>query len=284
MRTFMLVLFTALFVSACALACAPAAAETQGRTPAAGLDSGGSGAPDSDSGPDAKAGEPGPGEAEGGEPGEAQGCESCGGKHGKIKGLIEKGREFGHEKELRGAIGAIGLLSVLMIILFCGVSVFGLQLLVLMTFPAAVEKVSKTIDDRRIFSFALGLVNCVFLWLLVMVLGKSGGPAGGVAVLFLLVLCAAVFMGLTARARFMGSKAVSMAGFGANPVSQLFFGWLIIFFVGNIPIIGWVLALYWACSGVGGLVLSTFSGGKTKQPPQARIDPKDEYQSPVVTI
>ncbi len=285
MRTSLLIQSAAAVLLACAaFACLPVHAETASGVPAAGLDSGGSKEPGPDSTPPA-------GRAEGSAPAQSAGKDGasegsgCGeGESDAANGRWGKGFRFGREKEIRGALGAVGLLSAVVILLLCGVSVFAFQMLVFMTFPAAIERMSKTLSERRLFSFVLGLVNCVFLWLLVVVLGKTGGPAGGFAVVFLLLLLFAVFLGLTARARIMGAKAASMAGLGSNPVLHLLLGWWTMFFVGNIPIVGWTLALYWGLSGTGGLVLSLFSGGAPRNPPAAGAEPKDEYQSPVVKI
>ncbi len=257
-----------------------ALADSQAKgVPAIGLESGDSPAADGEKAQPEKAAEPVPpgkkdGDADRKDKDQAPGLDRSG-EDGSGKQFMIR-----HRKELEGAVGAIvGMAFILM----SGVALFALQFLMLITFPAGVERIRTSIEEKRLFSFVLGLVNSVFLLLLIGVLGKAGGPAGGFAVLFLFALIFLAFVGLVGRARQIGGKAAAAAGFNPNPALSLLMGWGIVFFVGIIPVVGWVIAAYWCVSGVGGVVLSLFPG-QGKGNTAVKIEPRDDFESPVVKV
>jgi hypothetical protein len=173
------------------------------------------------------------------------------------------------------------VLAGLAILFLAGMALFALQFLFLTTFPAAAGRIQKQVETRRLFSFILGAVNVVFLLLLIGVLGHAGKGGGALAGIFLFIGIFGVLAGMLGRALQIGARASAVAGMGENPVLHLVFGWWTIFFVGIIPVVGWLLALYWAVSGVGSVVLSLFGGiHKAPEPTPS----SDEFQSPEVKV
>jgi hypothetical protein len=50
-----------------------------------------------------------------------------------------------------------------------------------------------------------------------------------------------------------------------NTVANLAIGWWVLYLVGIIPIVGWILFAYWATSGIGAVLVSLF--GRSKRTP-----------------
>ena len=175
------------------------------------------------------------------------------------------------------------VLAGLAFLFLAGMALFALQFLFLTTFPSAAGRIQKQVETRRLFSFILGAVNVVFLLLLIGVLGHAGKGGGALAGIFLFIGIFGVLAGMLGRALQIGARASAVAGMGDNPVLHLVFGWWTIFFVGIIPVVGWLLALYWAVSGVGSVVLSLF-GGTQKDKAHEPTPSSDDFQSPEVKV
>jgi hypothetical protein len=198
------------------------------------------------------------------------------GKGRRLGKLGERMRQDG-DADMAGMIGFFGLL------VLGGLSLFALQILLLVTMPAAVERVQAAVETKRLFSFVLGLVNTIFFLLLSGVLAHAGPGGGLLSAVFFFAFLFLVLFGLSGKALQIGGRTGALAGFGPNPLLNLTLGWWTIFFVSLIPFVGWVLALYWGISGVGAVILGTIGdrgGSKGSEAPQ----PQDDFQSPTVKV
>ncbi|GEM_PF-3136520 len=167
--------------------------------------------------------------------------------------------------EMRKSLaGALGLLAGISLVVLAGFSLFAFLLFMLIVFPGVVERVRQGGEGRPLFVFFLGLVNVIFVLVLVGALA-NGGKAGGVLslVIFVAFLFVVVF-GLSGRAQSLGARTLVLAERRPNPVQNLVVGWWILFLVGILPVVGWILFLYWAIAGVGGVLVSLF--GKETTP------------------
>lgn len=162
--------------------------------------------------------------------------------------------------------GAVHLLAAVSVVGLSGFSLFAFLLLVLVVFPSPVEKVRTGMESRPVLSFFLGLVNSVFVLLVVGALAHAGGAGGALGGLLLLAFLMVAILGLSGRAQILGARALALADRAPNPVTNLAVGWWVLYLVGIIPFVGWVLFGYWAASGVGGVLVTLFgrSGASRK--------------------
>jgi len=158
----------------------------------------------------------------------------------------------------------LSLLAGVSVIGISGLSVFAFLLLTLIAFPGTVERVREGLETRPWFASGLGLVNVVFVMFLVGALANAG-PAGGIlGFLIFLAFLGLVVFGLSGRAQALGARAMVLADHKPNSVLNLAIGWWVLFLVGIIPFVGWVLFAYWAVNGVGAVLVTLF--GRARKP------------------
>jgi hypothetical protein len=180
----------------------------------------------------------------------------------------EKHRGSGHaQKSLQGAVSLLAGVSV---IALGGLSLFAFLLLIAIAFPTSVTKVREGMEARPWVSLGLGAVNSVFVLLLLGALAHAGGPGAVMGTLILLAFLMMAVFGLSGRAQNLGARAMVLADRKPNTVANLAIGWWVIYLVGIIPIVGWVLFAYWATAGIGSVLVSVFSRGKQEaKPPES---------------
>lgn len=164
------------------------------------------------------------------------------------------------------------LVAVLVYLIYMIVSscLVGWSLLVLAVGRRRVETTSKTLQDRPLASFVMGLL-CLGWLLLSLGLAKPLGGLGGLLVLFTLsalVICALV--GLPAILFGLGRRLAPLWGRPVSVIQEMLMGGFVLMAAGGFPWLGQLMLvgmLIWSC---GGSVLSMFAGddGKTKNLPK----------------
>ncbi len=140
---------------------------------------------------------------------------------------------------------------------------FAPALLLLMAFPVALvcraatnlpARVAATLTERPGAASLLGAANLM----LMAILGWAGEQVailGIISALFLIALAVAVFFGFTSVAVLLGRRL-----FGGGPrgetVGAFALGWLVLSGLTLLPIVGFLLHLWFAAKGVGAVVLS----------------------------
>jgi hypothetical protein len=208
-----------------------------------------------------------------------------------LEGAKESAAEAGEHAHARLAEfqkqvgGAVGLLAVLAGAGFGGLSLSALLALLLITFPGAVRRVREAAEARPYVSPALGGANALFTGLLVGALGHAGGGLPGLLGLLILLAFSAVgILGLAGKAQSLGSQLLTLADRRPNPVANLAVGWPMLFLVGTIPVVGWVIFGYWTLSGVGAVMVSLFGKGKAAAPPQGGAGDRIIVDAPKFTV
>ncbi|MHC5035746.1 MAG: hypothetical protein ACYTHM_00390 [Planctomycetota bacterium] len=187
---------------------------------------------------------------------------------GKPEGKSDhESRAEGGRRLPKSLAGAISLLAGVSVIILSGFSLFAFLFLIVIVFPSMVLNVRERQESKPGMAFFLGLVNILFVCLLLGALAQGKAVGGLLAGLILLAFLMVVVLGLSGRAQNLGSRAMVLAERKPNVVVNLAIGWWVIFLVGIIPVVGWVLFLYWSISGVGSVLLSIFGGGKGKKAP-----------------
>jgi hypothetical protein len=205
---------------------------------------------------------------------EAPGCPAGEGEH--------RMRLAGFQKQVGGAVGLIAGLAVAGL---GGLSMFAFLALLLVTFPATVKRVREGAESRPWFAPFLGGVNVLFTGLLVTALGQTGNGAAGLAGLVVVLAFAGVaVLGLSGKAQTLGARVLATAERRPNPMTNLAIGWPMLFLVGIIPVVGWVLFAYWTVSGVGGVLVTLFGKSKHAAPPQGQAPERIIVDAPKYTV
>jgi hypothetical protein len=135
--------------------------------------------------------------------------------------------------------------------------------LLLLALPVAVlfrastrvpERVAETLTAKPGLSLFLGAANL----LLMAILGWAGNmvPLVGIlAFLFLVALAIVIFIGLTSVATMIGRRLYGGDPRG-NSVGAFTLGWLVLAGLTLLPLVGFLLHLWFAAKGVGAVVLS----------------------------
>lgn len=169
--------------------------------------------------------------------------------------------------------GAVWILAACALTALSGLSIFAFLLLLVTVFPGTVAKVREGNEQRPVFAFFLGLVNVLFVTLLVGALSNGGGPGGLLALIILTAFTGVAVLGIASRAQMLGARTLALAERQPNAVTSLSLGWMQIFLIGILPVVGWVLFLYWSVSGIGAVLVSMFSR-----------DPKANQEVPGLTV
>ncbi|MHC4597791.1 MAG: hypothetical protein ACYS47_02185 [Planctomycetota bacterium] len=191
---------------------------------------------------------------------EAEAPEEAGAETAADEGAEAAGEEAaGKDRQLSQTLtGATTLLAGISVLVLSGFALFAFLLLIVIAFPQTVVRVQEGMETRPTFSFFLGLANVLFAMLLVGALANGGHGGGIMACLILLAFLLLVVFGLSGRAQALGARAMVLAERKPNAVANLAIGWWVLYLVGIIPIVGWILFAYWATSGVGAVLVSIF--------------------------
>ena len=135
-------------------------------------------------------------------------------------------------------------------------------------FPHKVDLIQASLENHWKQSFWLGLVNTVFITILVLGLGAMGNnyrvfllPAFAIYGVFLIGL----LFGLTAFVQLLGGRLFPER----TPVQRDIRAGLVFLLTGLLPVVGWFLLFpYVLCLSVGAVVLTLFR----KNPPAAKAD------------
>ncbi len=135
-------------------------------------------------------------------------------------------------------------------------------------FPHKVDLIQTSLENHWKQSFWLGLVNTVFITILVLGLGAMGNnyrvfllPAFAIYGVFLIGL----LFGLTAFVQLLGGRLFPER----TPVQRDIRAGLVFLLTGLLPVVGWFLLFpYVLCLSVGAVVLTLFR----KNPPAAKAD------------
>ena len=158
---------------------------------------------------------------------------------------------------------AVLILSILSLITLIAAFVFTRGL-----FPHKVDLIQAALEDHWKRSFWLGLVNTVFITILVLGLGAIGNnyrifylPAFAIYGAFLIGL----LFGLTAFIQLLGGRLFPER----TPVQRDIRAGAVFLLTGLLPLVGWFLLFpYVICLGVGAVVLTLFR----KKPQEAKTD------------
>ena len=161
---------------------------------------------------------------------------------------------------------AVIILSILSLITLIASFVFTRGL-----FPHKVDLIQKALENHWKRSFWLGLVNTVFITILVLGLGAIGDnyrifflPAFAIYGIFLIGL----LFGLTAFIQLLGGRLFPDRG----PVGRDIRAGAVFILTGLLPVVGWFLLFpYVICLSVGAVVLTIF-----RKKPQAAITDEAE--------
>jgi hypothetical protein len=205
---------------------------------------------------------------------EAPGCPGAEGEH--------RMRIAGFQKQVGGAVGLLAALGVAGL---GGLSLFAFLALLLVTFPATVKRVREGSEARPWFAPFLGGVNALFAGLLVAALAQTGNGIAGIAGIAVIVAFAGVaVLGISGKAQTLGARVLAIAERRPNPVANLAIGWPMLFLVGIIPVVGWVLLAYWTVSGVGGVLVTLFGKSKPGTPPTGQAPDRIIVDAPKYTV
>jgi hypothetical protein len=130
-------------------------------------------------------------------------------------------------------------------------------------FPA---RVAATLTEKPGAASLLGAANLM----LMAILGWAGEQVaiiGIIGAVFLLALAIAVFLGFTSVAQLLGRRLFS-GGPRGDSVGAFALGWLVLSGITLLPIVGFLLHLWFAAKGVGAVVLSLGSGKGAQEPAQ----------------
>jgi len=162
---------------------------------------------------------------------------------------------------------AVLILSILSLITLIASFVFTRGL-----FPRKVDLIQATLEDHWKRSFWLGLVNTIFVTILVLGLGALGNnirvfylPAFAIYGVFLIGL----LFGLTAFVQLLGERLFPER----TPVQRDIRAGAIFLLTGMLPVVGWFLLFpYVICLSIGAVVLTLFR----KNPEAAIADEVEE--------
>ncbi len=159
------------------------------------------------------------------------------------------------------------LVAVLVYLVYLIVSscLVGWSLLVLAVGRRRVETTSKTLQDRPLASFVMGLL-CLGWLLLSLGLAKPLGGLGNLLVLFTLsALIIGSLVGLPAILVGLGRRLAPLWGRPLSVIQEMLVGGAVLAAAGGFPWLGQLMLvgmLIWSC---GGAVLSMFAGESSKR-------------------
>ena len=144
-----------------------------------------------------------------------------------------------------------GVMSGLGLVFGSLVTILALLILATILCPRFTERVSDELKMRHLKCFLLGLVNVVFLIILVAVsrgiLVIIVGP-----VLFILII-----LGWVGIADDLGRRMLRLINKEGNRLTRITFGWLVLFFSSIVPVVGWFIIFpYLTLSGCGAFVIA----------------------------
>ena len=154
---------------------------------------------------------------------------------------------------------------IVLISLFALVTLVAALIFIRGLFPLRVEKVQSALEDQWKRSFWLGLVNTVFISIVVFGLGSLAENAPILYVpTFAIYGCFLIglLFGLTAFIQILGSRLFP----DALPVNRDIKSGSILLLTGLLPFVGWFLLFpYVICLALGGVVLALFQNRKPRK-------------------
>src|SRR5689334_5261782 len=133
-----------------------------------------------------------------------------------------------------------------------GALLLGLLVFLQSSAPGLIGRASGALRHRPLISAGLGTGLTVGLVGLASV-GRSHPPAAAFSVS---VFAALGLFGLAAASENLGRRIAWISGREGSRVSNLTFGWLVLFAASCVPYVGWFLVAPWAiASGIGSLIL-----------------------------
>jgi hypothetical protein len=143
----------------------------------------------------------------------------------------------------------------------------GWSFLVLLMAGSKVEAAARTLGQRPLASFVMGMLCCGWL-LLSLTLPAAIGPPGGLLVaITMCLLMLFALLGFPAILMGLGRRASIALGLSPSVLREVGLGAAVLFAAGGLPFLGWLMLVgvtLWAC---GGAVLSLLAGnGKSLSP------------------
>lgn len=137
----------------------------------------------------------------------------------------------------------MGILSLILLVTFCGLTLLASLEVTLRLFPESVERARQHLEKSLSRSLLLGLVNFIFVAIIVMLfiwlgeqLGDVLGGVFGVLVLIILVaLTLLLILGLCALSNLLGGRM----GEAKSPLVAHRYGGLLLILSGLAPFVGW---------------------------------------------
>lgn len=148
---------------------------------------------------------------------------------------------------------------------FAAAALLGLLTMTMVVAPGITSRCTAALRERNFLSFLAGaLLLAVFL--VVGHVGQKFPPIGLAAASGFTVL---LLLGLSAAAEDLGRRLAWVSGREGTRASHLVRGWLIFAASACVPVIGWFIVLpYVALSGLGSVLVATFSRGEPAPAPR----------------
>ena len=148
------------------------------------------------------------------------------------------------------------ILGLILLVAFCGITLLASLEATLRLFPIPVERARQHLDNSLSRSLLLGMVNFIFLAVIVMLfvwLGEQlgnvlGGVFGVLALLILVGLTLLLILGLCALSNLVGGRM----GDAKSPLIAHRYGGLLLILSGLAPFVGWFVftpLILWTCLG-----------------------------------
>lgn len=164
------------------------------------------------------------------------------------------------EEVAEGIKAGCGATAIFYIVVLCALMGWGLFAFVLAVSPNLTERVDKAMHASRIKCFVLGAASFAVLGTLLHV------SQGKLAILALPVLAVGTAWGLCGVCEDLGRRAWMLSSRDAGRLARVSLGWPILYFLGLIPVVGWVVVAVLSLSGLGAFFIALFSGAAKPTP------------------
>jgi len=167
----------------------------------------------------------------------------------------------------------MGLIMLGLVMVIVGIAALGLQIWGRILLGNRYDSALRALADySRTRLFLLGLVNLALPLILVAVFGRLGVTSAGVVriaaklllLCFMALLMFLAALGFGVQSERLGRKILSLEGGKDSPIRSIALGWLIIYPLILVPILGWAILIYLMASGCGAVVMSMFSAGRSE--------------------
>lgn len=177
---------------------------------------------------------------------------------------------FAGNKELKGllAVTSVAVLVGTVFTLLTGAAL-AFQVLLTITFPKVLGNALSIMDQNLKRLSFLGLINTAGMFFIFAGLASLKNPLTNLIALAMLVTFLAIYaVSMASSSSLIGGRVLANTRLADHSVARTAVGWLTLAFCLLIPIVGWLVFLYYAFAGLGSTMMAIFAGrpGETEGP------------------